>query len=219
MAVTLTDCDRRLRTQWEEKREEIEARLGEFKEVMGRGQKAVFEELCFCLLTPQSSALAADRAMHHMTRTGLLYTGSSEEIAKVISGSGILYGDNKARFVVEAREKLMEGREGCPSLREMLVEDSFEARENIVKNVKGLGYKEASHFLRNIGYEGLAILDRHILRTMCEGGVVESLPKTISRKTYLDLERRFLEYSGSLGIPSDALDMLMWSAKTGRIFK
>jgi N-glycosylase/DNA lyase len=219
IAVTISDCDRRLRAQWEEKRNQIEARLAEFKEVRGRGQRAVFEELCFCLLTPQSSALAADRAMRHMTRTGLLYRGSTEQIAKVISGSGILYGDNKARFLVEAREKLVEGRDGSPSLDDMLIEDPFNARENVVKNVKGLGYKEASHFLRNIGYEGLAILDRHILRTMCEGGVVDSLPKTISRKTYLDLERRFLEYSKRLGIPSDALDMLMWSARTGRIFK
>jgi len=38
--------------------------------------------------------------------------------------------------------------------------------EWLVKNLTGLGYKEAGHFLRNIGSGKIAILDRHILRNL-----------------------------------------------------
>ncbi|GAJ17855.1 unnamed protein product, partial [marine sediment metagenome] len=34
--------------------------------------------------------------------------------------------------------------------------DEIKLREWVVKNFKGLGYKEASHFLRNIGYKNFA---------------------------------------------------------------
>ena len=214
----MNETDGNLLMWWGRKGGEIVARLEEFKEVGRSGEKRIFEELCFCLLTPQSSALAADRALRHLVHTDLLYEGTADRITPVISGSGIRFGENKGKYIVRAREQLI-GDDAPISLGDILVEDPQRARENVVSNIKGLGYKEASHFLRNIGYEGLAILDRHILRTMCEAGVIECFPKTISRKTYMEVEKRFLEYSRDLGIPPDALDMVMWSAKTGRVFK
>lgn len=214
----MAKVDGELKEWWLGKREEIKSRLSEFKQVRDAGEKRIFEELCFCLLTPQSSAKAADRAMRHMSRTGLLYRGSSEQISKVISGSGVLYAKNKARYLVEAREKLM-GDDAQISFSDLLVKDPVRARENVAGNIKGIGYKESSHFLRNIGYEGLAILDRHILRTLWEAGVIDYLPPTISKKTYMDLEKRLLDYADRLQIPPDALDLVMWSARTGRVFK
>jgi len=157
---------------WNKKRSEIESRLSEFKVVGKSGEKRIFEELCFCLLTPQSSALAADKAIRHLIHTSLLYEGTPEQITSIISGSGIRFGDNKGRYIVQAREKLM-GEDAILSLPNLLEDDPKKARENVVDNIKGLGYKEASHFLRNIGYEGLAILDRHILRTLCEACVID----------------------------------------------
>ncbi|MBU7004325.1 MAG: DNA lyase, partial [Theionarchaea archaeon] len=150
--------------------------------------------------------------------TSLLYEGTPEQITTIISGAGIRFGDNKGRYIVQAREKLM-GEDAILSLPNLLVDDPKKARENVVDNIKGLGYKEASHFLRNIGYEGLAILDRHILRTLCEACVIDCYPSTIGKKTYMELEEKLGEYSQRLGIPLDALDMVMWSAKTGRVFK
>ena len=94
----MAKVDGELKEWWLGKREEIKSRLSEFKQVRDAGEKRIFEELCFCLLTPQSSAKAADRAMRHMTRTGLLYRGSSEQISKVISGSGVLYANKKTGF-------------------------------------------------------------------------------------------------------------------------
>ncbi len=214
----MIEVEEKLKEWWLRKRDEIESRLNQFKLIRGGGNRRIFEELCFCLMTPQSSATSADRALRHMIRTGLLYEGTTDQLAKIISASGILYGENKARYLVEARGNLL-GPEPTISFQELLVEDPRQARENVVLNIKGLGYKETSHFLRNIGYEGLAILDRHILRTLKEAGIIDDLPRTISKRTYLDLECAFLDYAERLGIPPDALDMVMWSAKTGHVFK
>jgi N-glycosylase/DNA lyase len=97
---------------------------------------------------------------------------------------------------------------------------ALELREWLVKNVLGLGYKEASHFLRNIGRnDGLAILDRHILRNLKRLGVIKSIPKSISRKYYLDIEQRFSKFAIDLGIALDELDLVFWSMGTGEIRK
>jgi N-glycosylase/DNA lyase len=89
-----------------------------------------------------------------------------------------------------------------------------------VRNVKGIGYKEASHFLRNIGFgQHLAILDVHILRNMVRYGVIESVPKNISRSVYLELENKLKGFAKKIGIPMDELDLLFWSSETGEIFK
>ena len=215
----MSDVESRLKEWWLHKRNEIETRLQQFKGLAGASEERIFEEMCFCILTPQSSALAADRAMRYAVGTKLLYHGSRQSIADTIARSGVLYPENKARFIVEAREKFIDERTRTMSIRSLLAQDPMEARENVVGNVKGLGYKEASHFLRNIGYGGLAILDRHILRTLVEAGVLDQLPNALSRKTYLDIEQKVLAYARRLGIPPDALDLVMWSAKTGRVFK
>ena len=86
-------------------------------------------------------------------------------------------------------------------------------------NVKGLGLKEASHFLRNIGHRNLAILDRHILRNMLRFGAVKNLPNNLSRKNYLALEAKFMAFARKAGTPMDELDLLFWSMQTGEIFK
>lgn len=98
--------------------------------------------------------------------------------------------------------------------------DAFELREWLVRNVGGLGFKEATHFLRNIGRNGgLAILDRHILRNLQRYGALRSIPKSLTRKHYLRIERHFTEFATRIGIPVDELDLLFWSMETGVIRK
>ena len=61
-------------------------------------------------------------------------------------------------------------------------ESEFEAREWLCQNIKGLGLKESSHFLRNVGCENVAILDKHVLNLLAEHGAIVR-PKTLSPKT------------------------------------
>ncbi|MCP8310628.1 MAG: hypothetical protein L6N94_03925, partial [Candidatus Methylarchaceae archaeon HK01M] len=88
------------------------------------------------------------------------------------------------------------------------------------ENVMGMGMKEASHFLRNIGLgEGLAILDRHILKNLRDYDVINQIPKSITKKVYIDIEDKMREFSKRIDIPMDELDLLFWSEETGMIFK
>ncbi len=84
------------------------------------------------------------------------------------------------------------------------------------KRIKGLGYKESSHFLRNIGFPGYAILDKHILNSLREMGVISKrMRPPTTRARYLAIERKLRQFSGEIGIDMDQLDLLLWSRKTG----
>ena len=196
---------------YKERRGEIEARLKEFKEVSRKSDEEVFAELCFCICTPQTRARAADAAISIMKGESTLLNGDEDRIADILRENGVRFPESKARYIVAARAYL-KSLKSLPS-------DAHKAREWLVKNIKGLGYKEASHFLRNIGYEGLAILDRHILRGMKEVGVIKEVPKNLTKRTYLELEKKFIQLANDLGIRPEALDLVMWADKTGEVFK
>jgi N-glycosylase/DNA lyase len=94
------------------------------------------------------------------------------------------------------------------------------AREWLVANINGMSYKEASHFLRNIGMgQDLAILDRHILKNLVRLGVIQEIPSSISPRKYLDIEEKMRRFCTREKIPMDHLDMLLWCRETGEIFK
>jgi N-glycosylase/DNA lyase len=95
-----------------------------------------------------------------------------------------------------------------------------EAREWLVDNIKGMGYKEASHFLRNIGLgEEFAILDRHILKNLQLLGIIEEVPASLSRKRYFEIEKKMVRFSDRINIPMAHLDLLLWYKETGEVFK
>ena len=97
--------------------------------------------------------------------------------------------------------------------------DPQEERLWLVHNVKGLGWKESSHFLRNIGRKNLAILDRHILRNLTRHRVLRAFPRTLTPRHYAKIEQQFLSFAARLGITIDELDLLFWSRETGEILK
>ncbi|HDD57123.1 MAG TPA: hypothetical protein ENF43_01225 [Thermoplasmatales archaeon] len=133
---------------------------------------------------------------------------------------GVRFKKNKAKYIIEARKTFT--RENEIRIKSVIssFSDSKKAREWLVKNVKGMGYKEASHFLRNIGFgEDLAILDRHILKNLRLLGVIEDIPKTLTKKRYMEIENKMRKFSRKIGIPLSHLDLLFWSKETGEIFK
>ena len=195
-------------------RKDIEDRLEEFKGVLKEREERIFAELSFCLLTPQSKAKVCWAAIEALMGNGLLFKGSKEEILPFLKG--IRFKKRKAEYIVLARDAL------CGRLKELLSGflSSRKAREYLVKQVKGMGYKEASHFLRNVGLGfDLAILDRHILKNLRRFGVIDELPKSLSPKRYLEIEDKMVSFSRSIGIPMAHLDLLFWARETGEVFK
>ena len=208
-----------LRAEWSTKREAIEARLADFRRVGRATDEALFEELCFAILAIQSSARSSDAAVRGLATQGLLHDGTEAQIARYLR-QRTRFHNHKAAYLVRARERFFPG--GEPRLRKDLepFESSGEARAWLVAEVDGLGLKEASHFLRNIGRgEDLAILDRHILRNLLRHRVIGRMPKSLTPRRYLAIEGRMRKFADHVGISLGVLDLLWWSRQTGEIFK
>ncbi len=207
-----------LARKYEAKRSEIKKRLQEFKEVFSQSDERIFAELSFCLCTPQSKATQCWNAVSSLVKNNLLFSGTEENIKPFLNV--VRFGDTKAKHIIEARKIFSQN--GRISVKEKLksFKNSFEARQWLVENVMGLGMKESSHFLRNIGFASdLAILDRHILKNLHEHKALDELPKTLTEKKYLEIENKMKEFADKVGIPFEELDLLFWSEETGMIFK
>lgn len=193
--------------EYESRKDIIKSRLDDFKQVKSED---VFYELCFCLLTPQSSARNCDKVVQKLKEMD--FRNNNFNPVKLVEG-GARFHRNKSKYLIEMKGKYNEIKS------EVDKSDGVELREYLVKNVKGLGYKEASHFLRNIGRRGLAILDRHILKNLVKNKVIDEIPKSLSKKKYFEIEGKFKEFSEKIGIDMDEVDLLFWSMQTGEVFK
>jgi N-glycosylase/DNA lyase len=208
-----------LRQDYRKKRRAIEARLAEFREVPGKGDAAIFEELCYCILTAGSSAKMGMRTIQALR--DLLPHGSERELQRRAREHRVRFWRVRPSYIFHTREYL---RESCGMKLRRLIE-SFDCAEKrrdfFAKNqfVRGLGYKEASHFLRNIGFPGYAILDKHILNSLREMNVIGEKANTSSRAGYLAIEEKLRNFAAETGIDMDHLDLLLWSRKTGEILK
>ena len=189
----------------------IRARLAEFEKVRPTDY---FYELVYCLLTPQSSAVNADKAVSLLRHNDFFHTDINPE-------SLLHQKDFYIRFHKTKAQHLLKIKDQFPLIAQHLTNAnaSTELREWLVQNVKGLGWKEASHFLRNVGHRNLAILDRHILKNLIRVGVVRRLPKTLTPKRYKAIEKEFQKFAKDVGIPMDELDLLFWSMETGEVLK
>ncbi len=208
-----------LREELAAKRPAIEARLADFRAV-GRGtDRRLFEELCFSLLAIQSSARSSDAAVRALRDHGLLWSAPSPAIARFLQHR-TRFHNHKATYIVRARERFFSNGRAtlCKDLGAF--PSSRDARAWLVAEVDGFGYKEASHFLRNIGRgEDLAILDRHILRNLLRHRVIGRMPKSLTPRRYLAIEGRMRDFADSLGVSIGVLDLVWWSRQTGEIFK
>ena len=152
----------------------------------------------------------------------LLQSGAQHEMAQALIAAGAhRFPNARPAYVIVTRDYLRESF--SMRLRERLVSfrDPIERRDWLAKDprVKGLGYKEASHFLRNIGFRGYAILDKHIVRCLYELGVIDSPNPPTTRGRYLKTESEMRRFATESRINFDELDLLLWSIKTGEILK
>ena len=205
--------------KYEERKGNIKKRLEEFQEVFNQDDRRIFTELSFCLCTPQSSAKSAWSAISALNKNNFLFSGTREQILPFLNS--VRFNENKSKHIVTAREMFTQDNE--IKIKEKLLEfrgNQTSMREWLAENVMGLGMKESSHFLRNIGFgSNLAILDRHILKNLYEYGAIEEIPKTLTEKKYLEIEKKMKDFAERIGVPFDELDLLLWAEETGFIFK
>ena len=189
------------------RKKEIQEKLKEYKKVP---EEEWFYELCFCLLTPGSKAIEADKCIQQLK--SLDFKNKDIDIHPYIK---------HMRFHNRRNLYLQQLKQQYPIINKKLKEekDPIKLRNWLANNVKGIALKESSHFLRNIGHRDLAIIDRHILKGLKKANVIQEIPESISKNKYLILEQKFKELSKEVDIPMDELDLLFWSMETGRVFK
>lgn len=208
---------RALIAEYKKKKPEIKKRIEEFSEIYNSTDRSIFLELCFCILTPQAKAVYCDKAVKELSKDNLILNGSKSQVRSKLNK--VRFPNNKTSYLLYARDYFCEGEE--IKIKSKIDETNvFKTRDWLVEEVKGIGYKEASHFLRNIGLgKNLAILDRHILSKLKEYGTIEENSSITTKKGYLNIEDKFREFSEYINIPMQELDLLFWSQETGFIFK
>lgn len=197
----------------------ITKRLNEFGSVHKGDDDYIFGELCFCLMTANANALKCGEALKDLKKSDCHIKGDVRHIRQKIKGR-VRFHNRKASYIIGARSFFKSG-DRLDLKSRINPEDVITTRDWLVDNIKGIGYKEASHFLRNIGLgQDIAILDRHILKNLAKHGVIQKIPDSVgSRKVYLDIEDKMRAFSKSIRIPLEHLDLLFWSIQTGFIFK
>ncbi len=189
----------------------IKQRMKEFEKNKKAANSTLFSELSFCLLTANFDAEKTIKIQRQMGK-GFLSL-SEKQLSKKLKGLGHRFPNTRAKYIVEARKH-------AKDLKKVLKQfKTDEERRNwLVKNIKGLGFKEASHFLRNIGYENVAIVDFHILDLLEKNNLMQK-PKTLSKKRYLEVEEILKKISEKTGISLGELDLYLWFLETGKVLK
>ena len=206
-----------LKKEYELKKDKIQSRLKDFEEIFNKGNKSIFEELCFCILTPNTSAKMGIKAMNSLKP--VLYIGNLQELQETLKKSGYRYPNKRAEYLIEVRDFIKNELKFKLKEKILSFKDKEEARDYFVNNIKGINYKESSHFLRNIGFKGYCIIDKHILNSLYEFGVLNSNQRPKNKKQYLEVEQKMKDFADSIKINVDELDLLLWSHKTGEILK
>jgi len=197
---------------YSQKQLEIRARLCEFETVLPKDR---FYELCFCLLTPQSSAVHANAVVESLKCVH--YQEDGQDVLHLLRQP-----NQYIRFHNTKHARLIKARRQWPAIAAIVDRydiSPVERRDLIAQTVDGFGLKESSHFLRNIGVRGLAILDRHLLTNLVRCGVYGEVPSVSTISRYKSVEKQFIEYCLDIGIDIDEVDLLFWCAQTGFILK
>jgi len=187
----------------------VDNRIEEFKKLGTKNSKEIFKELCFCILTANFNAERGISIQQAIDEGFLNY--SEKRLQKELKKLGHRFPNTRAKFISEAQKHKN-------NLKKILNKPEQEVREWIAENVKGLGYKEASHFLRNIGFQNLAIIDFHIIDLLVKHGLIEE-PKTLTKKKYLEIENLLKKIAEKSGLTLAELDLYLWFAETGKILK
>jgi len=178
----------------------------------------IFEELAFCIFTANTSAEMGAKAVDAVRN--VLINGTADDMTRRLEG---IYRFNNVRpaHIIHTRTYLKNSLNFKlkDKIKSFINKDELRDFFALNKDVKGLGMKEASHFLRNIGFMGYAILDKHIISSLHEFGVIKTNDKPKNSKEYIDTEKKFIDFSKDVGIGMDELDLLLWSKKNGRILK
>jgi N-glycosylase/DNA lyase len=190
---------------------DIEKKKKKFLSFQKESNHAIFKELCFCLMTANFNA---KRAIEIQEKCGDVFlTGTEKELSRILKQHGHRFPNIRAHFIFVAQEHKEDIKEKIFSIK-----DRYEKREWLVKNIKGLGFKESSHFLRNIGFFDYAIIDFHIVDILVDNKIIQK-PKNLNKENYLTIEKKLEKLAKKTNLSLGELDLYLWYMETGTIYK
>lgn len=211
-----------IKSLYKDKKSEIDDILGRFSLVLETyTPEEVLTEMLFCICTPQTDAHKGWQAALNIRERNLIKNSRfSPDYASALKDAGVRFHKTKAKSALKMVNDFSPP-ETIIKIRSLIDEtDVIKTRNHLAKIIKGWGLKEASHFLRNVGYgHHVAILDRHILRRLIDHNIISEIPETLDKKSYLDIEQKMLQFSKEIDIPMEALDLLFWYQSKGEFFK
>lgn len=186
----------------------------------------LWREVVACILGSRVRFEIAHSAVERMQRKRLLceprrssrFEQYEQDVIRVLSdieGPGAQsrypFFRMRANQIRQAAERLYGCRETIRAFLENS-RDTRDARRRLASEVSGLGPKQASLFLRNIGYTvHVAVLDVHVLTYMSWVGLTEAPIKSVSTlRKYEALEDAFIERAYSFGYAPDRFDLAVW---------
>ena len=189
----------------------INTRIKEFAAFNEESIQKIFREMCFCIMTANCGAEKCIEIHDRMEDDFLIL--DRIQLAEKFKECGYRYPNIRSSYIIEARDYIADLEK---MLKQSNQDDSL--REWIVKHIKGLGYKEASHFLRNIGYENYAIIDFHIIDVLVKYKLIEK-PKTLTKKKYIEIEYILRKMGEKMNLSLAELDLYLWYLETGKVLK
>lgn len=191
----------------------VRLRLKQFEKFQGKPNKKIFEEMTYCVFAANSSATMATTALRLLKP--ILWSGTLEDFQKAVNKKVRFY-NIRSKYLHHNRERLKELGDLHKKLENLT---PHERRLLIRDNFKGFGLKESSHFLRNIGYRGYCIVDKHVLNVMHELKVLKNNKPPKNDKEYFNIEDKIKKFADEEKYDIDELDLAMWSFKTGKVMK
>lgn len=182
-------------------------------------------ELIACILGSQVRYETAMNALERIEHAGLLdddwWNNDKDqyeiEIYKTLAGK--MYSTQKGSYRfphVRAHQIAQTRNTFCrKSIKELLFKSTEpkKIRRNLVDEISGLGPKQASMFMRNIGLSyDLAILDSHVLNFLkMQNSLYDDNLRISSIAAYERIENIAIDYAESLGYPVGFLDWAIWA--------
>jgi N-glycosylase/DNA lyase len=200
---------------------EFENRLKAFHSVWQKGSdEDIFAEFCYCLLTPREKAATAFKAVEALRNSNALVKSGENKIDSILKENGIALHPQKAHKIFINRKLYYPDTKRRLTNKYLCFNDIFLSRAELAKNIAGFGYKEASHFLRNLGFgASLCILDTHMLRQLVEFEIIAEKPASLTPRRYLEIESAVTSFTKKKRIPLDVLDLIFMYRENPEIMK
>lgn len=197
-----------------------------------RNESKLLSELILCILSSQEKYEVALAIMKELRKQNVLRVPKSKnefndikQQIKYILQNPVEYKSNeqtytrRLRFFVKKSQYIIGTIENIYlkdlTIREILRKNECMqvTRVNVINYSYGLGPKQASMFLRNIGYyTEFAVLDKHVIDYMRLIGLTSATETSFSNiSTYQKMEMKLKKYAESFNLSLLHLDLAIWT--------